>query len=119
MKQEGRILTPDISLTLFFANRLYCFVKMAAQDLHEEVCNWSSKDNDIIAAAKKMALLMARLSQLVGEDSGSKKDLIACAKSIAESSEDVTKIAKELAKECTDKRMRTVGVAALVTKVGC
>ena len=38
---------------------------MAAQDLHEEVCNWSSKDNDIIAAAKKMALLMARLSQLV------------------------------------------------------
>ena len=38
---------------------------MAAQDLHEEVCNWSSKDNDIIAAAKKMALLMAHLSQLV------------------------------------------------------
>ena len=84
---------------------------MAAHDLHQEVKQWSSKDNDIIAAAKKMALLMAKLSQLVGEDSGSKKDLIACAKSIAESSEDVTKIAKELAKECTDKRMRTVGVA--------
>jgi len=50
---------------------------------------------------------MARLSQLVQEDSGSKKDLIACAKAIAESSEDVTRIAKELAKECTDKRMRT------------
>ena len=81
---------------------------MAAHDLHQEVKQWSSKDNDIIAAAKKMALLMARLSQLVQEDSGSKKDLIACAKSIAESSEDVTRIAKELAKECTDKRMRTV-----------
>ena len=38
---------------------------MAAKDLHEEVCNWSSKDNDIIAAAKKVALLMARLSELV------------------------------------------------------
>ena len=82
--------------------------QMAAHDLHQEVKQWSSKDNDIIAAAKKMALLMARLSQLVQEDSGSKKDLIACAKAIAESSEDVTRIAKELAKECTDKRMRTV-----------
>jgi len=82
-------------------------IMMAAHDLHQEVKQWSSKDNDIIAAAKKMALLMAKLSQLVQEDSGSKKDLIACAKSIAESSEAVTRIAKELAKECTDKRMRT------------
>ena len=38
---------------------------MAAHDLHNEVKQWSSKDNDIIAAAKKMALLMAKLSQLV------------------------------------------------------
>ena len=81
---------------------------MAAHDLHQEVKQWSSKDNDIIAAAKQMALLMARLSQLVGQDSGSKRDLISCAKSIAEASEDVTRIAKELAIECTDKRMRTV-----------
>ena len=83
---------------------------MAAHDLHQEVKQWSSKDNDIIAAAKKMALLMAKLSQLVGRDSGvtSKKELIACAKSIADASEEVTRIAKELAKECTDKRMRTV-----------
>ena len=40
------------------------------------------------------------------------RDLIACAKQIAESSEEVTRIAKELAKECTDKRMRTVSVCA-------
>ena len=38
---------------------------MAAHELHQEVRQWSSKDNDIIAAAKKMALLMAKLSQLV------------------------------------------------------
>ena len=81
---------------------------MAAHDLHQEVKQWSSKDNDIIAAAKKMALLMAKLSQLVGEDAGSKRELIACAKAIAESSNEVTRIAKELARECTDKRMRTV-----------
>ena len=43
---------------------------MAAHDLHQEVKQWSSKDNDIIAAAKKMALLMARLSELVREDRG-------------------------------------------------
>merc|ERR1719300_1004821 len=46
-------------------------IMMAAHDLHQEVRQWSSKDNDIIAAAKKMALLMAKLSQLVQEDSGS------------------------------------------------
>merc|ERR1719481_2260183 len=55
-------------------------IMMAAHDLHQEVRQWSSKDNDIIAAAKKMALLMAKLSQLVQEDSGSKRDLIAIAK---------------------------------------
>ena len=40
-------------------------IMLAAHDLHQEVKQWSSKDNDIIAAAKKMALLMAKLSQLV------------------------------------------------------
>merc|ERR1711976_716902 len=80
---------------------------MAAHDLHQEVKQWSSKDNDIISAAKKMALLMAKLSQLVGEDANSKRELIACAKAIAEASDEVTRIAKELARECTDKRMRT------------
>ena len=82
---------------------------MAAHDLHQEVKQWSSKDNDIIAAAKKMALLMAKLSQLVNQDkAGSKRELIATAKSIADASEEVTRMAKELARECTDKRMRTV-----------
>ena len=85
------------------------YLQMAAHDLHQEVKQWSSKDNDIISAAKKMALLMAKLSQLVGEDANSKKELIACAKAIAEASDDVTRIAKELDRECTDKRMRTVG----------
>merc|ERR1719234_2159581 len=82
-------------------------IMMAAHELHQEVRQWSSKDNDIIAAAKKMALLMAKLSQLVQEDSGSKRELISIAKAIAESSDEVTRLAKELAKECTDKRMRT------------
>ena len=82
---------------------------MAAHDLHQEVKQWSSKDNDIIAAAKKMALLMAKLSQLVNQDkAGSKRELIATAKSIADASEEVTRMAKELARECTDNRMRTV-----------
>merc|ERR1719232_2593123 len=62
---------------------------MAAHDLHQEGKQWSNKDNDIIAAAKRMALLIAN------------------AKSIADASEDVTRMAKELTRECTDKRMRT------------
>lgn len=81
---------------------------MAAHGLHQEVRQWSSKDNEIVAAAKRMALLMARLSQLVRGEDGTKKDLIACAKEIAEASEEVTRLAKELARDCTDKRMRTV-----------
>ena len=105
---------------------------MAAHELHQEVRQWSSKDNDIIAAAKKMALLMAKLSQLVQvgpflfrsespsslsqEDSGSKRELITIAKAIAESSDEVTRLAKELAKECTDKRMRTVRSEVLGNK---
>ncbi|XP_043196752.1 vinculin-like isoform X6 [Amphibalanus amphitrite] len=83
-------------------------IMAAAHGLHQEVAQWSSKDNDIIAAAKRMAQLMAQLSQLVrGEGGGNKRDLIACAKAIAEASEEVTRLAKELAHECTDKRMRT------------
>ena len=45
---------------------------------------------------------------ILQEDSGSKKELISIAKAIAESSDEVTRLAKELAMECTDKRMRTV-----------
>lgn len=82
--------------------------QMAAHGLHQEVRQWSSKDNDIIAAAKKMAILMGRLSGLVRGEGGNKRDLIACAKAIAEASQEVTRLAKELARECTDKRIRTV-----------
>ena len=88
---------------------------MAAHGLHQEVRQWSSKDNDIVAAAKRMALLMARLSQLVRGEGGNKKDLIACAKEIAEASEEVTRLAKELARDCTDKRMRTVSTSYLLS----
>ncbi|XP_041366234.1 vinculin-like isoform X8 [Gigantopelta aegis] len=82
-------------------------IMMAAHALHMEAKQWSSKDNEIISAAKRMALLMAKLSQLVRGEGGTKKDLIATAKAIAESSEEVTRLAKKLASDCTDKKMRT------------
>ncbi|XP_023322690.1 vinculin isoform X2 [Eurytemora carolleeae] len=82
-------------------------IMMAAQDLHEEVCNWSSKDNNIIAAAKKMALLMARLSQLVQEEGSSKKELINVAVQVAQVSDEVTALASTLAYHCMDRRMKT------------
>lgn len=71
-----------------------------------------------MAAAKTVALLMGRLSKLLaaseratasGEEARrGKKELIGAAKGIAEAAEEVTRIAKELAAACTDKRMRTV-----------
>uniref|UniRef100_A0A8C7FHS4 Vinculin n=1 Tax=Oncorhynchus kisutch TaxID=8019 RepID=A0A8C7FHS4_ONCKI len=101
---------------------------MAARQLHEEARKWSSKNigislrpesnsraaqschysgNDIIGAAKRMALLMAEMSRLVRGAGGNKRALIQCAKDIAKASDEVTKLAKEVAKQCTDKRIRT------------
>ncbi|XP_064418618.1 vinculin a isoform X4 [Latimeria chalumnae] len=80
---------------------------VAAKQLHEEAKKWSSKGNDIIGAAKRMALLMAEMSRLVRGGSGNKRALIQCAKDIAKASDEVTKLAKEVAKQCTDKRIRT------------
>lgn len=54
-----------------------------------------------------MALLMAEMSRLVRGGSGNKRALIQCAKDIAKASDEVTKLAKEVAKQCTDKRIRT------------
>ncbi|XP_025753078.1 vinculin isoform X2 [Oreochromis niloticus] len=79
----------------------------AAQSLHQEARKWSSKGNDIIAAAKRMALLMAEMSRLVRGGSGNKRALIQCAKDIAKASDEVTRLAKEVAKQCTDRRIRT------------
>lgn len=53
-----------------------------------------------------MAILMAKLSQLVRGEGGNKKDLIECAKAIADSSEEVTRLAVQLARQCTDVKMR-------------
>uniref|UniRef100_A0A8C6TN06 Vinculin n=1 Tax=Neogobius melanostomus TaxID=47308 RepID=A0A8C6TN06_9GOBI len=92
---------------------------VAARQLHEEARKWSSKvsassecerfkpGNDIIGAAKRMALLMAEMSRLVRGGGGNKRALIQCAKDIAKASDEVTKLAKEVAKQCTDKRIRT------------
>ncbi|XP_041116959.1 vinculin isoform X2 [Polyodon spathula] len=79
----------------------------AAKSLHQEARKWSSKGNDIIGAAKRMALLMAEMSRLVRGVTGNKRALIQCAKDIAKASDEVTRLAKEVAKQCTDKRIRT------------
>jgi vinculin len=72
----------------------------------QELRQWSSHENDIVTAAKRMAILMARLSQLVRGEGGNKRDLIDCAKAIADSSEEVTRLAVQLARQCTDIKMR-------------
>jgi vinculin len=79
---------------------------MAAHDLHLNVNQWYSTDNDMIAVAKRITLLMARLSELVRGDTGNKKDLISTARQLAEESLEISRLAQELAKNCTDKRMR-------------
>lgn len=84
--------------------------------MHQELRQWSSQENEIVAAAKRMAILMARLSQLVRGEGGTKKDLIDCAKAIADSSEEVTRLAVQLARQCTDIKMRVVSFLTLFVK---
>ena len=80
---------------------------MAAHGLYQEVKQWDHTDNEIIAAAKKIAYLMAHLSELIRGGKGTKRELIACAKALADASERITDLAKELARHCTDKKIRT------------
>ena len=55
---------------------------MAAHDLQQHVNQWYSSDNDMITVAKRITLLMAKLSSLVTDTN--RKDLIATAKKLAE-----------------------------------
>ena len=79
-------------------------IQEAAKETMEMLKQFESKGNSLIAAAKKMALLMAKMSRLV--QGGNKKELIKCAKDIARASNDVTRIATEIANQCTDRRIR-------------
>ncbi|XP_071749315.1 vinculin isoform X2 [Lepeophtheirus salmonis] len=81
-------------------------IHLAAHGLYQEIKQWDHSDNEIIAAAKKIAYLMAHLSELIKGGKGTKKELIACAKGLADQSEKITELAKELAKHCTDKKIR-------------
>ncbi|VDL60548.1 unnamed protein product [Hymenolepis diminuta] len=82
-------------------------IMAAAHALHQEARLWSSRDNELIAATKRIAALMAKLSQIVRGEYGNKKDLINVSMAIAEASKDVTSCARALGKECTDRRMKT------------
>jgi len=82
-------------------------IHVAAHGLYQEVKQWDHTDNEIIAAAKKIAYLMAHLSELIRGGKGTKRELIACAKALADASERITDLAKELAIHCTDKKIRT------------
>ncbi|XP_078687988.1 vinculin-like [Branchiostoma floridae x Branchiostoma belcheri] len=82
-------------------------IMVAAHQLHFEAQKWSSKGNEIVAAAKKMALLMAEMSRLVRGEGGNKRDLIRVAKEIALVADKVMRLAKEVAEQSTDKRIRT------------
>jgi hypothetical protein len=84
---------------------------MAAHDLHVQINQWCSMDNDILAVAKKITLLMAKLSEHVRGENGTKKDLISTAKQLADESLEITRISKQLARDCTDKRIRMVKIS--------
>ncbi|UJR37879.1 hypothetical protein I4U23_030569 [Adineta vaga] len=82
-------------------------ILMAAHDLHLNVKQYSSNDNQLIALAKKMAHFVAQLSLLIRGETGTKRDLISTSRDLSNMSEQVTDLAKQIASECTDRRLRT------------
>ena len=83
-------------------------ILLAAKNLHNEMKYWFFGDNDIIDAAKHVAFLMAKMSRIVDCDCGTRREFIECAKNIADASKAVSDIAKVIANDCKDRRMRLV-----------
>ncbi|XP_063542802.1 talin-1-like isoform X2 [Cydia strobilella] len=77
----------------------------AALNLHAAVREWSARDNEIVAVAKRMAVLMAKLSDHMHDDK--KREVISTSKAIVAASHEVARLARKLALECTDMRIRT------------
>lgn len=51
-----------------FLPRCYCclfFLQMAAHHLHREALKWEEEGNELIQAAKRMAVLFAKMSQFM------------------------------------------------------
>lgn len=83
---------------------------MAAHHLHREALKWEEEGNELIQAAKKMAILFAKMSQFMrdaeeGQPHRSKKELIDLAKEIAAASKEVSVYSAKIAKNCPDKRV--------------
>ncbi|PZC72485.1 hypothetical protein B5X24_HaOG211109 [Helicoverpa armigera] len=76
-----------------------------ALNLHVAIRDWSSRDNEIVAVAKRMAVLMAKLSNYMSNDK--QREVLTTSKSIVSESHEVARLAKKLAHECTDHRIKT------------
>ncbi|CAF4924673.1 unnamed protein product [Pieris macdunnoughi] len=76
----------------------------AAHGLHAAVRDWSARDNEVVAVAKRVAVLMARLAHHMYNDR--KAELIATSKEIVAKSHEVAALARKLAMECSDLRIR-------------
>ncbi|XP_073958599.1 vinculin-like [Choristoneura fumiferana] len=90
----------------------------AARNLHAAVREWSARDNEIVAVAKRSAVLMAKLSDYMHADfdikcnaqstnNDKKREVLSTSKAIVAASHEVARLARKLALECTDMRIRT------------
>ncbi|KXJ18815.1 Vinculin [Exaiptasia diaphana] len=86
-------------------------IAMAASNLHKEILKWEEQGNDMIQAAKKMAILFAKMSKYMrDEEEGqphSKKELIELAKEIANASKEIVKLGHKAFDKCNDKRLKS------------
>ncbi|XP_053619003.1 talin-2-like isoform X2 [Plodia interpunctella] len=77
----------------------------AARDLHSVVREWSARDNEIVAVAKKTAVLMAKLSAHMNNNA--QHELVRTSRSLALSARALAALARRLAARCGDRTLRT------------
>lgn len=85
-------------------------IAVAAHQLHVEASKWDEEGNLLIQAARKMAILFAKMSKFISDEeyceTHSKRELIDTAKMITAASAELNKHARDIALKCPDKRMK-------------
>ncbi|EDV28839.1 uncharacterized protein TRIADDRAFT_52110 [Trichoplax adhaerens] len=96
-----------LQLSSYKCHTGYPYFTEAARSLRRETSRWSDSDNDIIATASKAAGLMGTMSKIVEDGSDvTRKEIIQTAKDIAKISDLFVKYVEEIARKCSDKRMK-------------
>ncbi|XP_011270144.1 hypothetical protein CAOG_08562, partial [Capsaspora owczarzaki ATCC 30864] len=79
-------------------------IKKAGHEIKQEIAKWDASENSIIAKASSIAEQFSKISDFAA--SGDKKGLISACRQVQQDALEIAKKAAEVAKTCTDKRLK-------------